>query len=141
MTNSNPNRRRGGTIVEISLVGSLFFILLLGILDIGQALFLQLSIGERARSAARWGAVTDPTNSGAIQNMVLYLQPTAPVNRTPSFGLTPEMVSVATADAGTDNYRLTVRISGYSDQMLSPYFAPTYQGAPINISIPLGSYF
>uniref|UniRef100_Q01SC1 TadE family protein n=1 Tax=Solibacter usitatus (strain Ellin6076) TaxID=234267 RepID=Q01SC1_SOLUE len=141
MSNSTPKRRRGSTIVELSLVGSLFFILLLGIMDMGQFLFVQQAIVERARSAARWGAVTDPANTAAIQNMVLYLQPAAPVHGTPSFGLTPAMVAVSTVDPGTDDYRLTVRISGYSYQVLSPYLAASYQGSPITISVPLGSYF
>ena len=132
---------RGSTLLEMGLIGTMFFILLLGIVDMGQVLFLQQAIVERARSAARWGAVTDPTNSGAIQNMVLYMQPTVPANGGASFGLTPSMVSVSTADAGTDNYRLTVQISDYSYIVLSPYLAGSYKGAPISVSVPLGLYY
>ena len=124
--------------VEFGLIGILFFILLLGIMDFGQALFLQEALVERARGAARWGAVTDPTNAGAIRNMVLYWQSTVPASGGPAFGLTPSMVSVSTADAGTDNYRLVVQISGYSYMMLSPYLAASYIGAPITVSVPLG---
>jgi Flp pilus assembly protein TadG len=124
--------------VEFGLIGILFFILLLGIMDFGQALFLQEALVERARGAARWGAVTDPTNAGAIRNMVLYWQSTAPASGGAAFGLTPSMVSVSTADAGTDNYRLVVQISGYSYMMLSPYLAASYIGAPITVSVPLG---
>src|ERR1017187_7605042 len=91
---------RGSTMVEMGLIGTMLFVLLLGIVDMGQVLFLQQAMVERARSAARWGSVTDPTNSVAIQNMVLYLQPTEPHNGGASFGLTPAMVSVSTADAG-----------------------------------------
>jgi Flp pilus assembly protein TadG len=126
--------------VEFGLIGAMFFILLLGIMDLGQALFLQEAMVERARSAARWGAVTDPTNSSAIQNMVLYLQSTVPASGGASFGLTPSMVSVSTADGGTDNYRLVVQISGYSYMVLSPYLAGSYRGAPITVSVPLGLY-
>jgi hypothetical protein len=131
---------RGSVMVEISLIGIAFFVLLIGILDFGQFLFLQQAIVERARAAARWGAVTDPTNSTAIQNMVLYLQSTAPPGGTASFGLTASMVSVSTADAGTDNYRLVLQISGYSYTVLSPYLAGSYKGAPIRVSVPLGLY-
>jgi len=131
---------RGSVTVELSLVGLLFFVLLIGIADFGQSLFIQQAIVERARAAARWGAVTDPTNSGAIQNMVLYLQPTVPSQGKASFGLTTSMVSVSTADAGTDNYRLVVHVSGYSYQMLSPFLARSYVGAPIQVSVPLGLY-
>jgi hypothetical protein len=127
--------------VELALIGTMLFVLLTGIADLGQYLFLQQAIVERARAAARWGAVTDPTNSVAIQNMVLYLQPTVPVNGTASFGLTAGMVSATTADAGTDNYRLVLQISGYSLKLLSPYLAGTYKPAPISVSVPLGLYY
>jgi Flp pilus assembly protein TadG len=132
---------RGSTMVEMSLIGTMFFILLIGILDIGLLLFVQQAMVERARGAARWGAVTDPMNSDAIQNMVLYWQPTVPANGGASFGLTPSMVSVSTADAGTDNYRLVVQISGYSYMVLSPYLAGGLRGAPISVSVPLGLYY
>jgi len=127
--------------VELALIGTMLFVLLTGIADLGQFLFLQQAIVERARAAARWGAVTDPTNSVAIQNMVLYLQPTAPINGKASFGLTAAMVSASTADAGTDDYRLVLQISGYSLVLLSPYLAGTYKPAPINVSVPLGLYY
>lgn len=126
--------------VEIALVGILFFVLLVGIADFGQFLFIQQALVERARAAARWGAATDPTNTAAIANMVLYAQPVAPIGGTPLFGLDSSMVAVSTPDAGTDDYRLSVQISGYSYQVLSPYLAGRYQGAPITVSFPLGLY-
>jgi Flp pilus assembly protein TadG len=132
--------RRGSAMVEMSLIGILFFVILIGICDFGQFLFLQQAMVERARAAARWGALTDPTNSAAIQNMVLYLQSSVPSSGTASFGLTANMVSVSTADAGTDNYRLVLQISGYSYSVLSPYLAGSYKGAPISVSVPLGLY-
>jgi hypothetical protein len=126
--------------VELCLVGLLFFAILLGIADLGQFLFIQQAMVDRARAAARWGAATDPTNTSAIQNMVLYLQSEAPENGKASFGLTPSMVSVSTADAGTDNYRLVVQISGYTYRLISPYLAGSYKGAPVSVSVPLGLY-
>jgi Flp pilus assembly protein TadG len=134
------NGCRGGTLVELTLIGLIFLALLLAIADFGQFLFIQQAIVERARAAARWGAATDPTDSTAIQNMVLYLQPSAPAGRTPSFGLAPAMVAVSTADGGTPNYRLVVQISGFSYQTLSPYLAGTYRGTPVSVSVPLGPY-
>ena len=133
--------RRGSVMVELSLIGSLFFVLVIGLMDVGQTLFLQQALLERVRSAARWGAATDPTNSAGIQSMVLYLQPTAPEGGVPSFGLTSTMVSVSTPDAGTDNYRLVVQVSGYPVKLLSPYLAGSYKGAPISVTVPLGQYY
>jgi hypothetical protein len=124
----------------MTLIGFMFFVILIGILDFGQSLFIQQALVERVRGAARWGAVTDPTNSAAIRNMVLYWQAAAPGSGTASFGLTSSMVSVSTPDAGTANYRLVVQVSGYSYEMLSPYLAAHYTGAPISVSVPLGLY-
>jgi len=126
--------------VEFGLIGVLFFALLIGIMDFGQFLFVQQAIVERTRTAARWGAVHDPTDTASIRNMVLYLQATAPSGQSPSFGLTPSMVAVSAPDPGTDNYRLVIQVSGYSFTALSPYLAGSYKGAPISVSVPLGQY-
>ncbi|HJT88419.1 MAG TPA: TadE family protein, partial [Bryobacteraceae bacterium] len=61
--------------MELALVFPLLASLLIGVADFGQYLFLQQALVERARFAARWGAVTDPSNTGAIINVVLYSQP------------------------------------------------------------------
>ena len=130
----------GVEMVEMSLIGVLFFVLLIGIVDFGQFLFVQQAMAERARSAARWGAVNDPTNVAGIRNMVLYSQPTSLGNTKASFGLSASMVNVSTADAGTDNYRLVVRVSGYSLTTFSPYLASRHVGPEIRVSVPLGRY-
>jgi Flp pilus assembly protein TadG len=134
------NPRRGSTMVEFGLIGVLFFALLIGIMDFGQFLFVQQAIVERTRTAARWGAVHDPTDTASIRNMLLYLQATAPSGQSPSFGLTPPMVTVSSPDPGTDNYRLVIQVSGYSFAAFSPYLAGSYKGSPITVSVPLGQY-
>jgi len=135
------NSRTGSVMVELSLVGLVFFVLLVGIMDLGQFLFIQQALLDRARYAARWGSVTDPTNVTAIKNMVLYQKAAAPKNGTkPFFRLTADMITVSTADSGTDKYRLALQISGYSYTVLSPYLAGSYTGVPIRVSVPLGLY-
>jgi len=126
--------------VEFSIIGVLFFVLLIGIVDFGQFLFVQQGIVERARYAARWGALNDPGDSTAIQNVVLYMQPTVPTGAVPAFGLTSSNVTVTTADAGTDNYRLMIKISSYKLTTLSPYLAGSYTGPAINVTVPLGIF-
>ena len=132
--------RRGSVMLEFALIGVLFFVLLIGIMDFAQFLFVQQAIVDRTRNAARWGAITDPANGSAIRNMLLYSQPTAPSSGTAWFGLTPSMIAVSTPDAGTDDYRLVILVSGYSYQALSPYLARSYKGVPISVSVPLGLY-
>src|SRR6266498_1994826 len=87
---------RGSALVELALIAILFFGIIIAIMDLAQFLFCEQALIERARAGARWGAVTDPTNTAAIKNVVLYAQSTVPVGAAPYFGLTPEMVSVST---------------------------------------------
>ena len=127
--------------VEMALVGTALFAILIGIMDFGQFLFCQQAIVERARSAARWGSVTDPTNSDAIRNVVLYGQSTVPAGgQKPFFGLTSQMVSVSTQEPGTDNYRLIVTVSGYSINTLSFLLASRYRSRTVTATAPLGLY-
>ena len=126
--------------IESAFIFLVFAGLLIGAFDFGQFLFVHQALVERVRYAARWGAVTDPTDSTAITNMVLYYQPTAPVSGSGYFNLTSSNVSVTTPDPLTDSYRLTVQISGYSYTVLSPFIAGARTGIPIVSSVPLGIY-
>jgi Flp pilus assembly protein TadG len=144
-THNNTSRRRrtsnGSVIVETALVFLVFFGMLIGVFDFGQILFVQQALVERARYAARWGAINDPTDSASIANMVLYNQAATPPSGTSSyFNLTTGNVQVTNPGSGTNDYRLNLIVSGYSLSVLSPYFAGRYTGAPITVSVPLGLY-
>jgi Flp pilus assembly protein TadG len=138
----SPRRQkqsRGAVIIETGLVFVLFAFMLMGVFDFAQYLFVHQALVDRARSAARWGAVTDPTNTTAIQNMVLYNQTTVPGNASSGiFGLTTDMVSVTNPNPTTSDRRLVVAISGYQYEMISPIVGGTHTGQNITISIPLG---
>ena len=51
---------RGQSFVETGLVLLIFLMLLIGIIDFGQVLYFHQSLVERARAAARYGAI-NPT--------------------------------------------------------------------------------
>ena len=57
--------------VETSLVLLTFLMLLIGIIDFGQVLYFHQSLVERARAAARYGAI-NPTDTTGIQNVAVY---------------------------------------------------------------------
>ncbi len=151
---ANSSRRRtskGNAMVETALIFIVFAAMLIGAFDFGQYLFIHQALIERARSAARWGAINDPTNHTSIANMVLYNQSSTPPSGTASYfnlttgstdaqGNNTGNVFVTNPDSGTDSYRLNVQISGYSYQMLSPYITGTYTGIPITVSVPLGQF-
>src|SRR6266446_2795602 len=129
-------RSKGAVFVETGFVFVMFAFLLMGAFDFAQFLFIHQALVDRARSAARWGALSDPTNASAIQNMVLYNQTTAPVGATSGiFGLTSDMVQVSTQDTSTSaDYRLIVSITNYPYQMISPIIGGTHNGPNITIA-------
>ena len=138
---SRRHRSRGSALVETALIFIVFAAMLIGTFDFGQFLFIHQALVERARYAARWGAVNDPTDTTSVQNMVLYNQSTTPAGGTATyFNLTTDNVSVTNPGSGTDQYRLNIQISGYSYSILSLYIAGTYTGPPITVSVPLGKF-
>ena len=140
----NLSRRRssrGSVLVETAIIFIAFAMMLIGIFDFGQFLFVHQALVERARSAARWGAINNATDSTSISNMVLYNQSATPADGTPTyFNLSSSNVSVSTPDSGTNDYRLIVQISGYNYTVLSPYIAGSYSGIPVTVSVPLGIF-
>ena len=134
-------RSKGSTLIETSLVLLAFVMMLIGAFDFGQFLFIQQALVERARYAARWGAINNATDSTSITNIILYDQATAPQQGTTGyFNLTASNVTVSNPDTGTNNNRLVITISGYTYHVVSPYIAGSYTGPPIVVSVPLGIY-
>jgi Flp pilus assembly protein TadG len=119
------NRRRGQALVEGALVLLIFIPVLIGIADFGQFLYFHQTLTDRARAAARWGAVHAYTNSGThIKEMAVY-NVTDPPNGTAAFlpNLTTSMVTATLDDSGTDSARITVTISSYPFNFLSPFMS------------------
>jgi len=144
MKNVASRRRRvskGSAIIETSLIFIAFAAIMIGIFDFSQFLFVHSALVERARFAARWGAINNPTDSTSITNMVLYNQSSSPSSGTAGyFNLTSSNVSVTTPGSGSNDYRLVVTISGYSYLMLSPWVAGSHTGVPITVAVPLGIF-
>ena len=63
--------RRGQSLVETTLILAAFMAMILGMVSVGQMLFVRQALAERAQEAARWGAV-NPYDAPAIRNLVLY---------------------------------------------------------------------
>jgi hypothetical protein len=89
----------------------------------------------------RWGSINGPTNTTAISNMVLYNQSATPPDGTPTYyGLSAGNLAISTAGSGTDDYRLTMRVSGYSYNVFSLNIVGSYIGPAITVSVPLGMF-
>jgi len=132
---------KGTVIMEAALIFLVFAMMIIGIFDFGQFLFTHQALVERARYAARWGAINDPTDTNSIVNMVLYNQSATPSSGTPAyFNLSSSNVSVTNPGVGTNDYRVNVQISGYTYTILSPYIGGSHTGLPITVSVPLGIF-
>ena len=132
----NYGNRRGQALLESALVTLVFLVLLIGVLDVCQVLFVHQTLVERSRNAVRYGAVR-PYDADAIRNMVLYNQLTAPGEQAPGvFGLTPSMVSVSRLDATLHEDRIVVAITDYPFDFFSPFIAGAVRGKPIVATMP-----
>lgn len=113
--------QRGQAFVESGLTMLIFLPVLIGIMDFGQFLYLHLSLTERTRAAAHYGAITTYTDGSDIANVAIYNDPAGAAN-----GATPLLPNLQTADstkdgyvtasltsAGTDDARIRVTITNY----------------------------
>ena len=125
----------GQAAVESALVMLIFLPLIIGILDFGQFLYFHQSLTERARAAARYGAVHTYVDGSDSVNVAIYNDPTGAGS--PLLGC---MASTCTANNGTqvqatitatvsspasDDARITVTISDYPFSFLSPLMSKT----------------
>ena len=126
---------RGSGMVETSLILLTFLCMLIGTIDFGQVLYFHQSLVERARAAARYGAI-HPTDTTGIQNVAVYNSAT--VSGTPRAvlpGLTTSMVAPSNSGINTPEARIMVTISGYPIVFLSPYIAQQFNNRPVIVSM------
>lgn len=132
---------RGQALLEAALTTFALLIVLLGIIDVGQVLYVHQSLVERVRAAIRYGVVHD-YDADAIRNMVLYNRSTLPAGSDPSdppagfLGLTAANVSVSRQDATENEDRLIVTVTDYPFTFFTPFMAGQYRGKPITASMP-----
>jgi Flp pilus assembly protein TadG len=113
------SRRKGQSLVETSLILAAFLGLLLGMVTIGQTLFVRQTFADRVHEAARWGAVNtyDPA---AIRNLVQYGTVTPDPGATPFMGLTASEVVVAAPGCPGTQCRVSVAIPAQGIQSTEP---------------------
>jgi Flp pilus assembly protein TadG len=124
---------RGQSFVETGLVLIIFLMLLIGIVDFGQVLYFHQSLVERARAAARYGAI-NPTDTTGIKNIAVYNSTTAGSAAVLN-GLTTAMVNVQNPDINTTSARVVVTISNYPISFISPYIARSFTNRPIMVAM------
>lgn len=141
MTTSRRKSQRGSNLVETSLILLTFLTMLIGVIDFGQVLYFHQSLVERARAAARYGAVclgstTNPCTTTNVQNVAVYNTATisgSPVAILPS--MTTSMVNVQNLNANTADAQVVVTISSYPIRFISPYIANQFNNRPVTVAM------
>lgn len=130
-------RQRGQALVESALSILVFITMMIGVIDLGQMIYFQQSLVERTRAAARYGSIS-PSQTAAIRNVAIYGNPNPPEGATPVLpGLTQSMVTVETFGVGTVSPRITISISGYPINFVTPGIAGAVQARRITITYPI----
>ena len=138
------NRQTGGALLESVLTLVVFLALFIGVFDVGEMLFVHQTLTDRARNAARWGAVNafDPTS---MQNLVLYGTTAPAQGQAPAFGLSASNVTVSrpAASVGTPEDRIVVTII-YPVSLVSVFIgqSTTWSGTSVpswNLQIQVGT--
>ena len=98
--------------LESVLTLVVFLALFFGVFDVGEMLFVHQTLTNRARNAARWGAV-NTFDATSITNLVLYGATTPASGQTPSFGLTASNITVTrpAASIGQPEDRVIVTVT------------------------------
>ena len=112
-------RSRGQSLVETTLILTAFMGLLMGMIGVGQTLFVREALAERVHDAARWGAM-NPFDAAAIRNVVLYGTASPSGSASPFIGLAELDVVVTNPGCPGVDCRVTVAIPGQGIQSTEP---------------------
>ncbi len=105
--------------VEAALVLSLSLILLMGMIEMGVALFIYQGMTECARRGARY-SVVHVFDETKIKNVVVYGNSTG--SGTPLFGLDPSMVNVSLEPIDNLNSAIRVVVQKPGHRFITPLF-------------------
>jgi Flp pilus assembly protein TadG len=122
----------GAYIIEAALVLPIIVFCIFTLFDFSFILFQNQTFVHRARTAVRYGAIY-PSSLTAIQNIVLYGQTSG--SGAGLFGLLASNVSVTRTGEGTTADRITVVISNFQFNRITPGWSGPIVGKPITASI------
>jgi Flp pilus assembly protein TadG len=110
---------KGQSLVETSLILAAFLGLLLGMIGIGQTLFVHETFSGRVHEAARWGALNG-YDLAAIRSLVLYGTIAPDAGATPFMGFTASDVAIEIHGCPGTQCRVTVAIPREGIQSTEP---------------------
>jgi len=112
-------KQAGQSLVESALVLTAFMGLLLGMAGLGESLFVRQTLADRARMAARWGALHkyDPS---AIRRVILYGTAEPAPSNSPFFALAPAAVDVSNPGCPGPACRIRVALPDFGIHSVEP---------------------
>ena len=135
-------RQKGITTVEFAIIGALFFVLVLGVIEFGRMLFVWSTLTEAARRGARVAAVC-PVNHPAIARIAVFNDQSTDGASPILAGLSSGNVTVEYLDANgsvTGNFvdirYVRVRITGYQHTLLIPFFNSVFNAPQAVTTLP-----
>lgn len=149
-------RQHGLTTVEFAIVGTVFFVILFGVIEVGRALFVWNAIAEATRRGARVAAVCPPNHGGVARATVFSNNPGDVADSPILYNLTTANVTVTyleaqdtDADGVDDTLAVTggafpidyvqVEITGYQHTLLIPLLTRTITVPPFITTLPAES--
>ncbi|PCJ46556.1 MAG: pilus assembly protein TadE [Moraxellaceae bacterium] len=151
MKNCRSLTGQGGlATVEMAIVGSLFFIILLGIIEVGRLMFSWNALNEVTRRGARLAAVCSVNDTEAVRNAAIF-------NGEVIAGLTPEDVIITYLDTAgapvvdtntnfgdiifvrvsiADSFQYRLLIPFYYGWLNAPAFSTTVVAESLGVSPP-----
>jgi hypothetical protein len=125
---SRARSQTGQSLVESALVLTAFMGLLIGMVGIGQLLFVRQTLADRARMAARWGALNqyDPVS---IRRMVLFGTASPAQGQSAFFGLMPDAVEVSNPGCPGPACRIDIAIPSHGIRGIEPMQSDSKPGS------------
>ena len=132
------NRRpeRGSTLIEFTVVATVFFMMLIGIVAAGNLYFTHNALVEATRRGARYAVLHPSGSTTAVQNMVVYGTDTPTLGATSLiYNLQPSNVTVTYSTLNLASGTATVTISNYSFPFVLPTQTTSIQMPPYRTTV------
>lgn len=111
---ANRHRERGDGLVEFALILPVLMLVLMGILDLGRAVYAYNVVANSAREGARYGIASPSDTVGMIN-----------VARSSAVGLDPNRITVTIDNPTSDTLRVAV---SYDFHLVTPLVAQVLGG-------------
>ncbi len=117
---SRTSDERGQGLVEFALIIPILMLMIMGILDLGRALYAYSVVANSAREGARYGSTAPTDDSGVIA-----------VARAAAVGLDPAQLNVTVSHPGGNSVHVQV---AYTFRLVTPLVGQVLGGGAILLS-------